>query len=240
MTKELSFFQKVSAIQAGLNAPKNGYNTFGKYKYRNIESILEALKPYLEQYDLVIKFNDDIVFITGRFYVKATAIISDGKENMEATAFAREEETKRGMDASQITGSASSYARKYALGGLLAIDDGQDADSRDNTNKSSKTKAATKAPAKGVSKAVAKDTLPETKENTLKLLNNKINDKDLKSLDDCTRLYAEMQSYVHGGNLTRADLTNAWEDLKTFADIQFNAEFNKDAKSFVQRIIVSN
>ena len=173
MTKELSFFQKVSAIQAGLNAPKNAYNTFGKYKYRNIESILEALKPYLEDYDLVIKITDDIVFISNRFYVKATASISDGKENMEVTAFAREEETKKGMDASQITGSASSYARKYALGGLLAIDDGEDADSRDNTNKSSKTKVATKSPTKVTGKPVTKNISPEKKNEIIDLLNKR-------------------------------------------------------------------
>lgn len=128
-------------IQSKLKAPKNQYNSFGKYKYRNCEDILEALKPLLEANKCVLLLSDKIVEITGRHYVEATATIinSDGKE-LKSTAVAREEETKKGMDASQITGSTSSYARKYALNGLFAIDDTKDADILDNSNKENNTK----------------------------------------------------------------------------------------------------
>lgn len=122
-------------IQQGLKAPKGNYNSFGKYHYRSCEDILEAVKPLLAEQSCTLVIADDIMMIGERFYVKATATLtnSQGKE-VVATAFAREQETKAGMDSSQLTGATSSYARKYALNGLFCIDDTKDADTMDNTN----------------------------------------------------------------------------------------------------------
>lgn len=127
-SKELAFHEKMVMIQTEMNAPKNMFNSFGNYNYRNCEGILNALKPFLKEFKLYIKLTDEIEMIGDRFYVKATATIGDRDFSTSTTAYAREEATKKGMDGSQITGSASSYARKYALNGLLAIDDVKDAD----------------------------------------------------------------------------------------------------------------
>ena len=116
-------------IQGRLKAPKNQTNKFGGYRYRSAEDILEALKPILVDNDCFLTISDEIVEIAGRFYVKATATLTNSEGVQISTiAYAREEETKNGADASQITGSASSYARKYALNGLFCIDDTKDAD----------------------------------------------------------------------------------------------------------------
>lgn len=115
-------------IQQELKAPKGQYNNFGKYKYRSAEDILEAVKPLLGKYGAQLTLTDDIIEVGGRIYVKATAKLTDGKEEAVTTAFAREPAEKKGMDESQITGTASSYARKYALNGLFLIDDTKDAD----------------------------------------------------------------------------------------------------------------
>ena len=125
--------QIVCDIQHKLKAPKGQYNSFGQYKYRSCEDILEGVKPLLKEYNLLLIINDEIVQIGERYYVKSTAKITDGREAVSATAYAREQVTKKGMDESQITGAASSYARKYALNGLLAIDDSKDADAMDNS-----------------------------------------------------------------------------------------------------------
>ena len=117
---------KLAMIQQKLKAPKSQVNTFATYKYRSCEDILEAVKPLLN--DLVLTISDDIVEVGGRVYVKATASLSSGSGSVSTTAFARESLSKKGMDDSQITGSASSYARKYALNGLFCIDDTKDAD----------------------------------------------------------------------------------------------------------------
>jgi hypothetical protein len=136
--KDASLVQKLARIQRELKAPKNQYNSFGKYNYRNCEDIMEAVKPFLE--DLILIVSDDIVQVGERYYVKATASLIDTNEKvLSNTAFARESETKAGMDSAQITGAASSYARKYALNGLLAIDDTKDADSQDNSQKTKAT-----------------------------------------------------------------------------------------------------
>ena len=124
--------QKLIAVQTALKAPKGQRNAFGNYNYRSCDDILEALKPLLKQEGLLLTISDSIEFIGNRFYVKATATVADGDKTVSVTAYAREEETKKGMDGSQITGAASSYARKYALNGLFAIDDTKDADA---TNK---------------------------------------------------------------------------------------------------------
>lgn len=123
-------------IQAKVKVAKNLRNDFGKYNYRNVESIYEAVKPILQELECALIVSDDIVMIGDRFYIKATAQIKDksGAIIGEATAFAREALDKKGMDSAQLTGSCSSYARKYALGGLLLLDDNKDIDSLDNSH----------------------------------------------------------------------------------------------------------
>lgn len=166
----MTIYEKLSKIQVELKAPKSQRNNFGNYNYRNCEDILEALKPLLKEHKASVVLSDDIVQFTGgeeevtlqskdkagninatvingnvRFYIKATAkiICNESGESQEAFGYARETLNKKGMDEAQVTGAASSYARKYALNGLFAIDDTKDADSHDN-----RTQASTAAPAK--------------------------------------------------------------------------------------------
>ena len=123
--------KKLSVVQNTLKAPKGQYNSFGDFNYRSAEDILEAVKPLLAENGLTLILADDIVNFGDRYYVKATAklfLIDGGEESVQTTAFAREDDSKGKMDGSQITGSASSYARKYALNGLFNIDDNKDAD----------------------------------------------------------------------------------------------------------------
>lgn len=120
--------EALQIIQSKLKATKNQFNKFGGYKYRSCEDILEAVKPLLKEAGAQLVISDDITEVGGRIYVKATVTITAGAESVSATAYAREAETKKGMDESQITGTASSYARKYALNGLFLIDDNADAD----------------------------------------------------------------------------------------------------------------
>ena len=120
--------EKLIAIQRDLKAPKSQFNAFGKYRYRSCDDILEAVKPLLFREGVVLTIADDLLAENGRFYVKASATLSYQDERICSSAFAREDETKKGMDGSQITGAASSYARKYALNGLFCIDDTKDAD----------------------------------------------------------------------------------------------------------------
>lgn len=115
-------------IQSNLKAPKGQFNKFGKYNYRSAEDILEAVKPLNAEQGLLLTLTDEPILVGAWNYIKATARITDGTDSLEVTAFARESEIKKGMDTSQITGTASSYARKYALNGLYLIDDTKDAD----------------------------------------------------------------------------------------------------------------
>lgn len=115
-------------IQYKLKAPKGQTNTFGHYNYRSCEDILEAVKPLLHEAGLTLTLSDDVIAVGNRIYVEATATVTDGTNSVSNTAYAREAEAKKGMDDSQITGTASSYARKYALNGLFCIDDTKDAD----------------------------------------------------------------------------------------------------------------
>lgn len=119
---------KLLKVQTALKAPKSRYNNFGGYNYRSLEDILDAVKPLLLAEGLVLTIHDEVVQVGDRVYVKAVATLTDGKETYTASALAREAETKKGMDESQITGTASSYARKYCLNGLFLIDDTKDAD----------------------------------------------------------------------------------------------------------------
>lgn len=130
----MELLEKLSNIQQKMKVPKNMYNSFGKYHYRNAESILEAFKTFEEEYKVTLTVSDDIVIFGDRIYVQATATIMDceTKEQISTKAFARESLDKKGMDDSQITGAASSYARKYALNGLFLLDDTKDADTEEN------------------------------------------------------------------------------------------------------------
>lgn len=137
MADKLNVWQKMNRVQVELKAPKNQYNNFGKYKYRSCEDILEGLRPLKEKYNFLVLLSDSHEYSEGRHYIKARVqfVDCDTGEKIEAEGLAREEEVKKGMDSSQITGSASSYARKYALNGLFAIDDTKDADATNDHGK---------------------------------------------------------------------------------------------------------
>lgn len=146
----MTIYEKLLRVQVELKAPKGQYNSFGKYKYRSCEDILTAVKPLLDKVGATITLSDDIFLVGDRFYVKATATFHDVEKGSTITnsALAREDENKKGMDGSQITGTASSYARKYALNGLLLIDDTKDADTDENHNeRKAKAEKAEKDPA---------------------------------------------------------------------------------------------
>lgn len=138
--------KELIAIQSELKAPKSQFNKFGGYKYRKAEDILEAVKPLLAKQKCTLIITDDVVLIGNRIYVKATAIIKNEKGECETTnGWSREEETKKGMDGSQITGASSSYARKYALNGLFAIDDNADSDTTNGGQQQTQQQAQTQA-----------------------------------------------------------------------------------------------
>lgn len=141
--------KELIAIQSELKAPKSQFNKFGGYKYRKAEDILEAVKPLLNKQKCTLTITDDIVMVGNRIYVKATATIKNEKGECETTTgWAREEETKKGMDGSQITGASSSYARKYALNGLFAIDDNADSDTtNDGQHQEAQQQTQTQQPA---------------------------------------------------------------------------------------------
>lgn len=130
----MNIYEKLATIQQELKAPKNQYSDYGGYHYRSCEDILEGLKPCLEKVNALVVLSDELVLVGDRYYIKATATLIDieSTERISNTAFARETESRPKMDASQITGSSSTYARKYALNGLFCIDDVKDADSMDN------------------------------------------------------------------------------------------------------------
>ena len=160
-------YTKLLAVQEDLKAPKNKFNKFGNYYYRNLESIFEGLKPCLKKHNASVFVSDEIVLIEGRFYIKATAtfVDLDSKETVSGYGYAREADSKTGMDLSQLTGASSSYARKYALNGLLLIDDTQDADSNEQAEEiKNKTE---KKPTKEEMKATEKQYISEAKVNAL-------------------------------------------------------------------------
>ncbi len=166
---------KLSAIQQKLKAPKSLYNSFGKYNYRNAEGILEAFKPFEAEYNVTLILSDSAIVVGDRIYIQAVAKLYDNESDasISATALAREAETKKGMDESQVTGTASSYARKYALNGLFLLDDTKDADTDENRiereNRSKKDNA----------KDVGNTRIDEVKANALrKMLENAGSDID--------------------------------------------------------------
>ena len=144
MSETLTFQERVIAIQTELKAPKNQYNSFGKYKYRNQEDILESLKPLLAKYQIGLTITDEIKEVGGLVFVEARAILHSEGNSVEAKAQAGVDANRKGMDIAQSFGSSSSYARKYALNGLLLIDDTKDADATNDHGKGSVAKAAAK------------------------------------------------------------------------------------------------
>lgn len=156
-------------IQSELKAPKGQFNAYGKYKYRSCEDILEAVKPILKKNNCTLLLSDSLIYVGERYYIKATATLinAEGK-SVSTEAYAREEEMKKGMDASQITGASSSYARKYALNGLLCIDDNKDSDT---TNTGDNTPAAPAKTSKEdnaeVEKAIAEINAAKSKEELI-------------------------------------------------------------------------
>lgn len=159
-------YEELSRIQQNLKAPKNLFNSFGNYKYRNAEGILEAVKPLLN--GMVLLLSDEIELIGSRYYVKATATLTDGEDSISVSARAREDETKKGMDGCQITGACSSYARKYALNGLFDIDDTKDSDDDSLSPKNPKNQEKPQEPKKTDPSAsvTRQQKLPEAAQDT--------------------------------------------------------------------------
>lgn len=156
-------------IQSELKAPKGQFNAYGKYKYRSCEDILEAVKPILKKCNCTLLLSDSLVYIGDRYYIKATATLvnAEGK-SISTEAYAREEETKKGMDASQITGASSSYARKYALNGLLCIDDNKDSDTTNTGDNAPAAPAkASKEDNAEVEKAIAEINAAKSKDELI-------------------------------------------------------------------------
>lgn len=159
----MNIYEKLLLIQRELKAPKSQYNSFGKYNYRNCEDILEAVKPICAKVNAAVLLTDEIVPIGDRYYVKATAMLLDTEQPstpITVSAFAREESEKKGMDASQVTGASSSYARKYALNGLFCIDDTKDSDSTNDGQSKPAIKPQTAAKTPDMPPATAAQTLP--------------------------------------------------------------------------------
>jgi hypothetical protein len=161
--------KELIAIQSELKAPKSQFNKFGGYKYRKAEDILEAVKPLLNKQKCTLTITDDIVMVGNRIYVKATATIKNEKGECETTTgWAREEETKKGMDGSQITGASSSYARKYALNGLFAIDDNADSDTtNDGQHQKAQQQTQAQHPTAQAAQAVQQPATPQYHTNDL-------------------------------------------------------------------------
>ena len=192
--EKLNLTQRLLNAQSELKAPKGQYNNFGKYKYRSAEDILEAVKPINAKHGVLLTITDEPVLVGDWHYIKATATITDGTESIVVTAYARESLNKKGMDDSQITGTASSYARKYALNGLYLIDDTKDADTdeyRNQGNKAPASKSATQAEIGNLKKEIiafsklmneqGKDVKPEQVEQTLNITDYaKLNSEDVK------------------------------------------------------------
>ena len=153
--KIMNVYEKLMTVQTKLRAPKGQYNQFGHYSYRSCEDILEALKPLLAEVGAIVNVSDEVKLIGDRFYVEATAMFLDCEtgDSVVARASAREDESKKGMDLAQVTGSVSSYARKYALNGLFAIDDNKDSDA---TNTFGKDIKPNMTPVSGLSEAQLK------------------------------------------------------------------------------------
>lgn len=203
----MTIIEKLAIIQQELIAPKNQFNSFGKYNYRSCEDILEGLKPCLKKVNAAVTVTDEIVLVGERYYVKATAILHDaeGAGKIVNTAYAREEDSKKGMDASQVTGATSSYARKYALNGLFCIDDVKDADTRDNRQK----EAAEQKKADAEQKKIENSVISEVK---LKALLARC-EKEGVDQAKIQKLY-KVNSLADLTELKYANINIHWEEIK--------------------------
>lgn len=176
--KKVKITSALSEIQQQLKAPKNQYNSFGKYNYRSCEDILEAVKPHLKKQKMILTITDELVNIGERYYIKATARLCAEGESIISTGYAREEDSKKGMDGSQITGASSSYARKYALNGLFLIDDAKDSDTT-NVEKKPASKSKEKSTSTKKESEEEKDQRP-IKEKLAELIRSQIDATDKK------------------------------------------------------------
>ena len=208
-------YLKLVEVQNKLKAPKNQFNKFGNYAYRNCEDILEALKPILLEVKAVVNISDEVVLVGERYYIKATVKFIDAEtgEVVEASAMAREEENKKGMDASQLTGSTSSYARKYALNGLFAIDDTKDADTT-NTHGKENVKSLSEAQLKRMY-VIGKNAGYENSK-----IDSMINQKYNKKACD----------------MTKEEYDNVVEGLQKIADAKAKEEFIASEKKFIKSL----
>lgn len=220
----MTIYEKLLAIQQELKAPKGQYNSFGKYNYRSCEDILEAVKPICAKYKALLTISDDLVYMGDRYYIKATAILTNIEdtgvkiykheydeitnqpilETVKNTAFAREEETKKGMDGSQITGTASSYARKYALNGLFCIDDTKDADTDEFKKQGEKPEPKVDKKIMDLIVELAAKYSEKKKGNADELLKYYLNKNKVKSIEDLT--YTQ-------GTLIAKELSNQLERI---------------------------
>lgn len=199
MENKMTLHEKLNLIQTKLEAPKDLYNKFGNYRYRSAESILAATKPFLREMGLTLVTESKISEHLNRIYVECTVTISDGKTSESASGMAREEETKKGMDGSQITGAAMSYAKKYALGNLFAIDDTKDADTTEYAQQIQAAQQSTTATVSQAKPKQVKQQAPQVDEERLMLL---------------------LQDISHARS--RKTLTTIWNENK---DLQSNPRF---------------
>lgn len=205
METKMTLHEKLNLIQTKLEAPKDLYNKFGNYRYRSAESILAATKPFLREMGLTLVTESKISEHLNRIYVECTVTISDGKTSESASGMAREEETKKGMDGSQITGAAMSYAKKYALGNLFAIDDTKDVDT---TEYAQQVQAAQQSTTATVSQAKPKQAPKQVKQQAPQV--------------DEERLMLLLQDISHARS--RKTLTTIWNENK---DLQSNPRFSE-------------
>ena len=188
--------EKLAAVQQKLKAPKSNYNEFNKFNYRSAEDILEAVKPILFEYGLLMTISDELQYIGNRYYIKSTVTISDGIDEVSTSAYAREDESRAGMSESQVTGCSSSYARKYALQAILLIDDGKDSDAFDNKAKTQPTQV----------KQVNTNN-KETLINFCKEIKPSLNEEEQKELGDFYRYWESKVETWKG----RLDVQRLWE-----------------------------
>ena len=208
-TKEEKGLQEaLIAIQKKLKAPKDLYNKFGNYKYRSAESILEAVKPLLAENGVLLTITDELVMIGTRYYVKSTATAQKGDETMCGIGYAREDDSKKGMDGSQVTGASSSYARKYALNGLFLIDDTKDADTDEYRNQQ---EGATKK---------AGQTTPTTAQPA---------PKPYPPLDQEQELLAEQEAYACQSSV---ELTALWNKYTQKTSMFYHPNYAKEGGIF--------
>ncbi len=201
MENKMTLHEKLNLIQTKLEAPKDLYNKFGNYRYRSAESILAATKPFLREMGLTLVTESKISEHLNRIYVECTVTISDGKTSESASGMAREEEMKKGMDGSQITGAAMSYAKKYALGNLFAIDDTKDADTTEYAQQVQAAQQSTTATVSQAKPKQVKQQAPQVDEERLMLL---------------------LQDISHARS--RKTLTTIWNENK---DLQSNPRFSE-------------